>query len=344
MKKKIIVIILLLLIISGMTGGYYFYNETVNQGHHSSKQVIVEVEQGETPKNLLNIMYKKGLVKNIMMGSLYLRLTNPKIKANTYAFNTSMSLKDMFKEMGNDKSSYIMNSKLIIQEGLTIPAIAKKVAKLLNMNEKTILKTWNDQNYLKTLAKDYWFLDMKTLSNKNLLYPLEGYLYPDTYFINDKKPTLDLVTRKLLDMTNKKITPYKNKMTGMSVHQYLTLASIVEKESLYDEDISKIAGVFMNRLNQGMRLESDITVNYALQRTGVKVTHKMLQTKSPYNTYLYKGLPVGPVSSVQIKTLDRTIHYAKHDNYYFFAKKDGQVIYSKTYKQHLEAVEKYKWY
>ena len=117
-----------------------------------------------------------------------------------------------------------------------------------------------------------------------------------------------------------------------------------KKESLYDEDISKIAGVFMNRLNKGMRLESDITVNYALQRTGVKVTHKMLQTKSPYNTYLYKGLPVGPVSSVQIKTFDRTIHYAKHDNYYFFAKKDGQVIYSKTYKQHLEAVEKYKWY
>ena len=142
------------------------------------------------------------------------------------------------------------------------------------------------------------------------------------------------------------LTVYKDQISksGFTMHQFLTLSSIVEKETLYEKDISPIAGVFINRLNKNMPLGSDITINYALGRTGVKVTSDMLKTPSPYNTYLNKGLPVGPVASVQDKTIKGVLNYTKSDYLYFFAKKDGTVVYSKTYQEHQEEIKKYKWY
>ena len=139
----------------------------------------------------------------------------------------------------------------------------------------------------------------------------------------------------MLDYMDQHLTPYKDSMTklGYTPHQFLTLCSVVERESLFDKDRPAIAGVFINRLKIGMRLQSDITVNYALNRTGVKVTTKMTKTDSPYNTYKYAQ-----------KTMDAVANYTPSDYLFFFAKKDGTVIYSKTYEEHQKAVKENKWY
>ena len=178
------------------------------------------------------------------------------------------------------------------------------------------------------------------------MYPLEGYLYPETYFVTSEKPTIQETTEMILDHTDKVLSKRKAdiKSSNMTVHQFLTLSSVVENESLFEKDRAKIAGVFMNRLNKNMPLQSDITVLYALQEKRVAVTSADLQVDSKYNTYKNAGLPVGPVCSPSAGTMDDVLNYEKSDYYYFFAKKDGSVIYSKTYEEHQKAVSENKWY
>lgn len=342
--KIIIGIIVALVVIAA--GSVVFYMVGIGAASSTSTPEIIEVSSGDTATAVLAKMEKKGLVKSNIAAKLYVKFNKPTLKADSYRLNKNMSLETMFNIMKNATAKYVVTSKLTIPEGSTMPSVATKVAKILGTTKSAVLKQWGSQTYIQTLAQSYWFLDTKTLSNKNLLYPLEGYFYPETYYISTTKPTLDSITRMMLDMMNKKLTPYKTSISNMgySTHQFLTLTSIVEREALYDKDMPKIAGVFINRLKKNMYLQSDITVNYALQRTGVSVTTKMLKTDSHYNTYKYKGLPVGPISTVQEKTIKAVIHYTKHDYYYFFAKKDGTVIYSKTYAQHALAVKENKWY
>ena len=119
-------------------------------------------------------------------------------------------------------------------------------------------------------------------------YRLEGYLYPETYYITEQEPDLKSMTKLALDMMDERLSEYKDDIEklGWTPHQFLTFASIVERESLFDEDRPKIAGVFINRLNKDMLLQSDITVNYAWQRTGVDVSVSHTQIDSRYNTCL----------------------------------------------------------
>lgn len=347
MKKitKIIIAILLIIVIA-VIGGVLFYKTGIQAVSNKSKNVVVEVKKGTNASTVLNELDAKGLLKNKMAAKLYVRLEKPELKSNAYRLNTNMDVKKIFKILSTGDKKYIANGLLTITEGETIPQIATKVAKLLKTDQTTVLNQWKDINYLKTLSNKYWFINEADITNPSLLYPLEGYLYPETYYINASKPTLDEITTKMLDTMDQHLTVYKDQISksGFTMHQFLTLSSIVEKETLYEKDISPIAGVFINRLNKNMPLGSDITINYALGRTGVKVTSDMLKTPSPYNTYLNKGLPVGPVASVQDKTIKGVLNYTKSDYLYFFAKKDGTVVYSKTYQEHQEAIKKYKWY
>ena len=251
----------------------------------------------------------------------------------------------MYSIMSKMNSSYVVKSSLTIPEGITIPQAAKKVANVTGKSEQEVLDRSSDHTYLKELISKYWFLTDDILQ-KGILYPLEGYLYPETYVLYDKSTTIEKVTTEMLDYMDQQLTPYKDSITklGYTPHQFLTLCSVVERESLFDKDRPAIAGVFINRLKTGMRLQSDITVNYALNRTGVKVTTKMTKTDSPYNTYKYAGLPIGPIACVPQKTMNAVANYTPSDYLFFFAKKDGTVIYSKTYKEHQKAVKENKWY
>ena len=147
-------------------------------------------------------------------------------------------------------------------------------------------------------------------------------------------------------MTDDKLSERKEyiEKSGRTVHQFLSLTSVVESESLFEKDRPIIAGVFINRLENGMPLQSDITVLYALQEKRVNVTYSDLEVESKYNTYKYTGLPIGPIGAVSAPAMDDTISYEKSDYLFFFAKEDGTVIYSKTLAEHEKAVEENLWY
>lgn len=333
-------IILLLVIL------FVFYMQGVSSVSNEDKQVIVTIEKGQGASSILNTLDEAGLVKNKLCGSLFLKLNHfTNLQANTYIFNENMDLNEMFSIMEKPKDQYVLRTKVTIKEGNTIPEVADSIAKGLNIQKEDVLKVLNDKTYIQSLIKEYWFLDDDVLKS-GIKYPLEGYFYPETYLLNNKEVKVEDVVKEALDMMDEKLSPLKDDIskTKWSTHQFLTFASIVERESLFDDDRPKIAGVFINRLDKKMKLQSDITVNYAWQRSGVKVSYQHLTIDSPYNTYKYVGLPIGPISTVSLKTMEACINYEKSEYLYFFAKEDGKVIYSKTLEEHNKAVKENKWY
>lgn len=345
-KKKIIFIISAAIAVIIIASIAFFMIGTGSISSDNSKKVTVEITQGSGSYDIINALDEAGLIKSTLAAKVYVRLFGPEtLQANTYVLNKTMNLSDMLEIIGSGNLKYVLKSEFTIIEGATYKDASASIAKALNISQSDVTAKWSDKDFLKTLIDEYWFLEDDILES-GILCPLEGYLYPNTYFITDKEPTIESVTKQILKETDKKLSEVKAdiKESKYSIHDLLTLASVVENESLYTEDKNKIAGVFVNRLKTGMKLQSDITVLYALGEKRVNVSIADTQVDSKYNTYLHEGLPVGPVSNPSLDTIKACLDYEETDYLYFFATEEGKVIYSKTYEDHLKAVEKYGWY
>ena len=345
-KLKTLLIIIGIVVVL-LTAGMIFYLTGIGAvDSKSDKDVSVTIPQGSGAAAIVKILDEKGLVRNTLCAKIHARIGGyDSLQANTYVFSKSMSLPEMMKAINEGDFDYVSRQQFTVVEGATVPQTAEAMAKELPFTKDEILAAWADKTYLNKLINKYWFLTDEILAD-GIMYPLEGYLYPETYFVTSEDPSIEEVTTMMLDHTDKVLTKRKSdiKKMDMTVHQFLTLSSVVENESLFKKDRPKIAGVFINRLNKNMPLQSDITVLYALQEKRVAVTNKDLQVDSKYNTYKNTGLPVGPVCSPSADTMDDVLNYEKSDYYYFFAKEDGTVIYSKTLAEHEKAVSENKWY
>lgn len=344
-KLSIIIFILLLIIGGGAIFGINYYKNGISAVSKESKEVIVTVENGQSAYSILNSLNEQGLVKDVTCGKIYLKLNEiHNLHANTYLLNENMDLSEIFAVMEEPTDEYILKLKVTILEGSSIPDIAESIGTALEIDSSEVLNLLNDETYIQELIEKYWFLTDEILA-EGIKYPLEGYLYPETYLLNSNNTLKDVIAASL-DAMDEYLTANKAAIdaTGWTAHEFLTFASVVERESLFDADRPKIAGVFKNRLKINMRLQSDITVNYAWDRTGVDVSYAHLEIDSPYNTYKYAGLPIGPISTVSSITMDSCINAEDNDYIYFFAKQDGTVIYSKTLAEHNKAVSENKWY
>jgi UPF0755 protein len=342
--KKILIPLCIIVIL--LVGGAFYYIQGISSVSSKDEVVEVTIESGQSNSSILNTLDEAGLLKNKLCAKVFLKLNHfTTLKANTYLLNKNMDLNEIFTLMEKPKSEYVLSTKITIKEGQTIAETAEIIADKLQLKKDDVINKLNDTDYLNTLINQYWFLTDDILK-EGIKYPLEGYLYPETYLLSHKNATVEDLVSQSLDMMDIKLSTIKDDIekTDWTVHQFLTFSSIVERESLFDEDRAKIAGVFVNRLNTNMKLQSDITVNYAWNRTGVKVTTAHLAIDSPYNTDKYAGLPIGPISSVPLNTMNDCINYEHNDYLYFFAKEDGTVIYSKTLEEHNKAVKENKWY
>ncbi len=224
--------------------------------------------------------------------------------------------------------------------------IAARIASKTKLKEKDVLKKLSDRAYVqKHYLKKYPFL--KTVLSdkyKKVDYPLEGYLFPATYSFTVKNPSLDQIIDAMLDKTQSVLNQNKGliaKSSLKNVHQILTMASLVEGEAQTSNDRAIIAGVFFNRLQKGMPLQTDPTIGYAEQKHLHSYTDKELQVNSPYNTYKNKGLPIGPINNPSLISLEAVLSPTKTDYLYFYARPNGQILYAKTLKQHNANVQKY---
>ncbi len=336
------IVLVLLLIVCGLV-----YNSGLGAVDSKNDElIVVEIPNGTGGSMIIEILDENGLIKNKTCAKIHMKIGGyDSLQANNYVFSKDMPLKEILKAINTGDFSYLSKNVITIIEGATIPEAAEAVGTKVGFTKEDVIKVWSDKNYLNELIEEYWFITEDIL-NPSIMFPLEGYIYPETYFVTDTEPTIESITKMFLDKTDEVLTARKDKIeaSGMDVHKFLTLASVVQAESLFKNDIPTIAGVFVNRLEVGMPLQSDITVLYALQEKRVDVTYADLEVDSPYNTYKYAGLPVGPVCSVPSYTLDAVLDYEKSDYLYFFATKDGKVLYSKTLAEHEKTVNENLWY
>lgn len=311
-----------------------------------TNNITVNIPVGTGASGVVYILDDAGLVRNTLCAKVNARIGGyNSLQANTYVFNKSMSFPEMMRAINTGDFNYISKQSINIIAGYRIPQVAEAMAAELPYSQKEILKKWSDKKFLKELINDYWFLT-KDILDDDILYPLEGYFYADTYFITDENSSIEEATRMFLDRMDKELTSRKDgiKDLGFSVHEFLTLTSIVTKEGGdIDEDLPTVAGVFMNRLKEGMSLGSDVTVNYIYQEDKVNLKQSQLNNDSPYNTRKHAGLPPSPICAVLDSRMDAVINYADTDYLFFYGCPDGTVIFSKTQAEHDKAAADNPW-
>jgi UPF0755 protein len=323
----LVLLILVLAILVGAGGYYTLVLMPVDPG--SEEKVIVDIPSGSGASAIVDILDDAGLVKNKFCAKVNSRIGGyDTLMANTYVLSPSMSFKEMMKIINEGTFEYISKESVEVKDGARLQQVAEAVSEQLPFTSEEILAKWSDEQYLRELIDKYWFLTDDIL-DEDVMYPLEGYLYADTYFVTSDISDIEGFTEMCLDRMDEVLTERRDAIeaSGFSVHELLTLTSIVTKEATA-EDQAGVAGVFMNRLDQGMSLGSDVTVCYIFQEDRVDLKQSQLDSTNPYNTRKFAGLPPGPICQVVSDAIDATLNYEKHDYLFFIADEQGIVRYS----------------
>ncbi|RLQ98127.1 endolytic transglycosylase MltG [Falsibacillus albus] len=343
----LIVCLVLILIIGGVgLGGFLYVNSAMKPvDPHDKTPKTVKIPIGSSVSSIGHILEKNDIIKSALVFKYYVKFNNESgFQAGDYDLTSSMSLKDIVTSLKKGKVMKQATLKLTIPEGLQIDQIADIIAKKTGMKQEDILKKLDEKTYTDKLMKEHPQLLTKEIYGKDIKHPLEGYLYPATYSFYEKKTTLNEIVEKMLDKTEETITPYKDEMKekNVSPHKLLTMASLIEEEATQKADRHKISSVFYNRIKEKMPLQTDPTVLYALGKHKSRVLYEDLKKDSPYNTYVYPGLPPGPIASPGESSVEAAIHPAKTDDLYFLTDpKTGKFYYSKTLQEHNKNKAKY---
>ena len=327
LRYILILIIVGVLVIAGGLGAIYLVPNTFAQD--DGTQVLV-IEKGQTGTEIADMLYERGLIRSTQGFKLWLYLsgTNDKLQTGHYQIPNKVTVRELISLL---QEGHVESIRVTIPEGYTVGDIAIVLEKNQIMKAKDFLaeaKTYVPYPYMK--------------GTKPATYPVEGFLFPSTYEIPVGATPREVI-QMMADEMNRYLTPAVKKQIQaqhMSIHDFVTLASIVERESLFDADRPTIAGVFKKRLAHGIPLQSDATISYVLGYAKENVTIGDTQLQSPYNTYVSKGLPPGPIANPGKKSLDAVLHSENTDYLYFVADKEGHNHFSKTYEEHLAEVNK----
>ena len=354
MKKKIVIIVLaiFLFFVLAIIGGVVYLNNGLKAVDSNNKEEIV-VEVNTYGKALVDKLYEKGLIRNKYSGYLYLKLhSDIKPQAGVYSLNKAMSFEEIMTKF--NKGTVIDDSIAVtFVEGKRLTDYAKTINKKFGYSEEDVLKTWADKEFLNELIDKYWFLTDDILNDK-LYYALEGYLYPDTYAFK-KNASIKDITMKMLDgMANKLASSRENiDNSKYSVHEILTLASIVELEGANSNDRNGVAGVFFNRLKNGMSLGSDVTTYYGarVNMADRDLWQKEIEEVNGYNTRpasMAGKLPIGPICGPSVQSIRAVLDPEEHNYLYFVADKNGKTYFNYDYAGHVKTINDLKkqglWY
>lgn len=352
---KIIFILLLLIIIIGGISIFAWYElslKPVEEGN--SQSIIIDIVPGQGTEGIASALKENNLIKDDLVFKIYCKLNEVNnMQAGTYELNKNMSVEEIVKKF-QAGDVVIKEIKVTFQEGKNMRDIAKIISENTNNSYEDVMKVFEDKEYAKGLIEEYWFLTDEILDN-NIYYPLEGYLYPDTYTFESVDVSIDDIIKIMLDQTDKVLSEYQIeiKSKGYTVHQFLSLASVVENEGISTEDRKGIAKVFLNRIERGMALQSDVTTYYAFKvNMGDRdLTQSELNTANPYNTRgpnMEGKIPVGPISNVSESAIEATLNPSDTDAIFFVADKNGKIYFSNTNAEHEQIINELKsqglWY
>ena len=337
-KKGIMGIFILALAVM-LTFGYSLCSEYSRKDSPNGKAIEVTIEQGSTTREVGAVLKDSGVIRYEIpfLVKMYFSDYKGKLRYGTFRLNDGMSLDSIIKALATG-GALKEEEAFTIPEGYSIIMTANKLEKEGIMSADEFLgaidKATENFIYAQYLpAKDQVF------------YQLEGYIFPDTYYLSENM-TGDELVQKILEEFQQKFDQSRQEAAaaaGMSVEEVLIRASLVQKETERPEEYPTIAGVIKNRLSKNMNLQFDSTVVYAMTGGlyGVdRVLYDHLKTESPYNTYLNKGLPAGPICNPSLEAIDGVLHPEENEYLYFQAdavKNDGSNLYFKTYEEHAAA-------
>jgi UPF0755 protein len=310
--------------------GYRFYANAVTYSRNpeGSARVVFDVKQGESAVSVAEHLYDEGLIESPFIFRLYL------------------------KQKG--LAGQIKAGRIILQENQDLPAIVEALIEGKSTEVSvTLLEGWTVRQiaeYLEgeglTTADDFMNC-IKTCSFEGIFLPegyLEGYLYPDTYFVAPSAYSDQSFIQRLIDTFHSKIKSAPGvhlERSNVSLEQVVIMASIVEREERRASERPTVAGILWNRFNAGMGLGADATVLYALGRTKGGLSYDDLQIDSPYNTRKYRGLPPTPICNPSISSIEAAYSPEDTDYWYYLHDNDGQVHYATTNDEHNANKAKY---
>lgn len=346
-KKKILLIVLgiisglLIILIS-------FFFISLGPTSKSNESVVFTIQSGESKNVILDNLKDANLIKSKYSTLVYMYLTGKKnIQAGSYDLTRDMGAKKIISaitsgDIIDDKRPSV---KITFKEGITLEEYLELLAENTDLEYDTIIKEINDQEFLKSLIADYSFLSNDILDT-DLYYGLEGYLFPETYYIY-VDTTLKEAIKRILNETSAKLNSIKDELdnSSYSIHEILTIASIIEKEANTYEDRCKVAQVIYTRLNRNMSLGMDTTTYYgAGKKLGESITAN-LNDVNPYNTRLvsFIGLPAGPICNPSLESIKAALNPSDTNYVYFFAESNGTMHFTASKDEFENFKIIYKW-
>lgn len=293
--------------------------------------ISFEVKEGMGVNAIIDKLEEEGLIKNATVLKLYIKLEGSKdFYAGTYKLSKSMDANTIIECLSSGDSIEHETISVTFVEGKRFPYYAAKIADNFGYKEEDVYKVINEE-FLKSLIEKYWFVD-ESILNEELYYPLEGYVFPDTYEFK-KDSTIEEVLDKMIQQLGTKLNDYKDEieLSNYSIHSLLTLASVVELEAVTPEDRGNVAGVLYNRLKTGMTLGCDVTTYYGA-KVEVGNNHINFNACNAYNTRgeCVKGIPVGPIASPSLTSIVSAITPTTNEYYYFVADAQNKVYFAKN--------------
>ena len=319
-----IISILIICIIVLLTGALIFFN----MAPQDMRDDVILIKKGEPLSHAANSLKEKNLIKNEKFFVLLAFLENKSnIISGKYKINSGMSTSDIIKKLSDGE---IIRRKVTIPEGFNLYQIAERLEENEITDKVEFLKYSFDEEFLKSM-------NLKHQS-------IEGLIFPDTYLFAESQEAKEIIMIMHKQYKNiiSSIDFSNMKKFRLNTYEIINLASLIEEEAKVPKEREYISSVFHNRLKKNMKLGCDPTVRYAVKKFKARLTYKDLKHDSPYNTYLYRGLPPTPICSPGKEAINAALHPVDSDYLYFVARNDGSHYFSKTAREHTRAVEFYQ--
>ena len=330
MKIKKILIVFLLLILLGSSVGIYLFKEGLGTTKYDDN-IAFSIPKGTYPKAVFSLLEEAGIVKNGDFAYYYSRIKNiGDFKAGDYEIPERLTLDELIAYLSDSNNALTDTYQITLYEDDNLEMMAQRISNKSKLDYETIIEYWSDIENVTRYIEEYEVLTEDIL-NEEIRYPLEGYLSPNTYEFF-AAASIEDITKKLLDQSEK---IYHDNIEGFnkskySIHQVFTLASIIQYESGNPVDMPAVAGVFNNRIAIDMPLQSTVTACYANSYSKEECQlygdlFESTEVNHRYNTYVYYGLPPGPILCPGEQAILATLYPEENDYYYFIGAKCGEL-------------------
>ncbi|WP_335869264.1 endolytic transglycosylase MltG [Bacillus sp. 2205SS5-2] len=345
--RKIVLIMLaiVLFVVTGAILGGYIYIKAALQPVEidSEKEVPVEIPIGSGVTTIGGILEENGIIHNATVFKYYVKVNNEAdFQAGTYNLTPSMTLDEIITSLKTGKVYKEALFKLTVKEGITLEEIAKDFESKTPYSKEEFLDKINDKKFIEKAKARFPELLTEDIQAENIRYPLEGYLYPATYAFYEEKPAIEEMIYTILAKTDEVLADFSDlrEEQEMSVHDLVTMSSLIEEEAKQELSRKKVASVFYNRLDEGMPLQTDPTVLYGMGKHKNRLFEKDYAFDSPYNTYQIQGLPPGPIANPSVTSLEAALKPVDTNYFYFLAAENEEgvteIFFSETLAQHEE--------